>query len=244
MNRCLAAIGSGFLVLVASVLSAHAVTITYGAPGSETPAFAGASVLNFDAVPLGPLGSYNFGDGTLTGGGAVVSGSLVNRYAAPAGDSTRYLTVAYGAPVGSATLLFINPENYFGLYWGSIDSYNSITFELDGQTIATYTGSQLPAPVQANGDQQSPLSNRYVNFFFGAQFFDEVVLHTTNYAFESDNIAYADPPVPVPEPGTLVSLLGALAGMGMWSWLRNRERTRSRALASQSVTSTDHISPC
>jgi len=203
--------------------SAHAVTITYGAAGSESPSFAGATVLDFNAVPLGAVGSYNFGDGTLTGDGAVVSGSVVNRYAAPAGDSTRYLTIAYASPVGSATLAFNAPENYFGLYWGSIDSYNSISFELNGQVIASFTGTQLPSPIQANGDQQSSLSNRYVNFFFGTQFFDEVVLHTTNYAFESDNIAYADPPAAVPEPGSLLTLLSALMGTCAWSRLRRRK---------------------
>ncbi|MFZ0694189.1 MAG: PEP-CTERM sorting domain-containing protein [Alphaproteobacteria bacterium] len=209
--------------------SAHATVITYGVPGSLTPGYSGATVITFDALTLGPVNSYNFGDGTLTGDGAVVQGSVVNRYAAPVGDLSQYFTVGYAAPVGSATFAFNEPLNYFGLYWGSIDAYNSIAFELNGIVIASYTGDQLPAPIQANGNQQSSLSSRYVNFFLGSENYNEVVLSSTNYAFESDNIAYADPPAPVPEPSSGL-LFATVLLVGSVGW---RLRATSQAAIRQ-----------
>ena len=112
-------------------------------------------------------------------------------------------------------LVFSSQEYYFGLYWGSIDSYNTITFLRDQGQIATFSGDAIAdlTGLIADGEQQSPLSNRYVNFYLGAVFYDEVILSTSNFAFEVDNIAFGDPPVPVAEPATLVLLGSALYGL-------------------------------
>jgi PEP-CTERM motif len=114
-------------------------------------------------------------------------------------------------------LVFSSPENYFGLYWGSMDSYNTIAFLRDQGQIATFSGGAIAGPtgLVVGGDQQSPLSNCYVNFYLGASFYDEVILSTSNFAFEVDNIACGDPPVPVSEPGTLMLLGSALYGRFM-----------------------------
>jgi hypothetical protein len=104
-----------------------------------------------------------------------------------------------------------------------MDSYNTITFLRDQGQIATFSGAAIAGltGLVADGDQQSPLSNRYVNFDFGAAFYDEVVLSTSNFAFEVDNIAFGDPPVPVSEPGTLMLLGSALYGF----FIRRRRST-------------------
>jgi hypothetical protein len=90
-----------------------------------------------------------------------------------------------------------------GLYWGSMDSYDAITFLRDQGQIATFSGAAIAGltGLVVDGDQQSPLSNRYVNFYLGASFYDEVILSASNFAFEVDNIACGDPSVPVSEPG-------------------------------------------
>jgi hypothetical protein len=93
------------------------------------------------------------------------------------------------------------------LYWGSIHTYNSITFKRAGSIIKTYTGLEIAPP--ANGDQSSAVTNKYVNFFASAgESFDEVVFSSTGNAFESDNRAYRA----VLEPASIVGLLtvGAL----------------------------------
>jgi hypothetical protein len=58
-------------------------------------------------------------------------------------------------------LVFSSPENYFGLYWGSMDSYNTITFLRDQGQIATFSGAAIAGltGLVVDGDQQSPLPN-------------------------------------------------------------------------------------
>ena len=70
-------------------------------------------------------------------------------------------------------------------------------------------------PLLANGGQTSWASNRYVNFFFtGGNLFDRIVLTSTNYAFESDNHAFANIKKSVPEPGTMARFGLGLMGLG------------------------------
>jgi fibronectin-binding autotransporter adhesin len=93
-------------------------------------------------------------------------------------------------------LAFTDPQNFFGLYWGSMDDYNSISFLKNQKQIAMFSGTVIASltGLAANGDQQSPYSNRYVNFNLGEIFYDEVILATTDFGFEVDNIASGDPP--------------------------------------------------
>ena len=143
----------------------------------------------------------------------MLSGSLSGKYATPAGDSTPYLSVAYPLQVGLETFT-ADPGvsyNYFGLYWGSIDGYNSLSFYSGNTLVASVTGTDVIAAGARLGDQMAPGANRYVNFTFTDTSFDRIVFNTTQYAFESDNHAYAN----VPEPASLglfgLGLLGAAA---------------------------------
>jgi VCBS repeat-containing protein len=99
-------------------------------------------------------------------------------------DTTKYLSIGGN---GTETITFASEMNAFGLYWGSLDSYNSIKF-YDGNTlVATYTGADI-SPLFSDGNQGSFNSNGYVQFT-GLHSFDKVVLASSSNAFEIDNIS-------------------------------------------------------
>jgi hypothetical protein len=205
-------------VAVASLLAASqsaqstSVSVSAEAPSALLPSLPLATVLTFDDLPVGSLSSYRFRGGTLSGSGAEEDTSLVGEYAQPAGDATGFLTVSYPYPSGAVNLVFTNPENYFGLYWGSMDSYNSVTFLKNAEQIATYSGTHIArlTGLVANGQQQSVWSNRYIEFNFGTDLYDQVILSTTDFGFEVDNIAFGDPPSPVSEPDTRIVLVSSV----------------------------------
>src|SRR5216684_4818650 len=80
----------------------------------------------------------------------------------------------------------------FGLYWGSIDTYNSVEFLLNGAQVgAIIKGSDLVVPIEASGNQLGPDSNAYITF--SNLLFDEVVLSSSGNSFEFTNVAAAAP---------------------------------------------------
>jgi hypothetical protein len=199
------------------VSSAHAgVIYSYENAGVLTSQVAGATTIDFND---GTCGAYAH----CSGHGGIVTGSVSGQYATPFGISDRYMTVGNG----SASLALDRSYDYFGLYWGSIDTYNHLSFYLGDRLVDTFSGSDLP-PLVADGNQTAWSSNRYLNFFFTeGDLFDRVVVRSDGYAFESDNHAVAA--VSVPEPGTLALLAAGLLGIGVG------RRRRSKALAKRAV---------
>lgn len=203
--------------------TASATTIDYAstmdADGVQTTTVAGATTIDFNDGSCG----YS----SCSGNYAILNGSASSHNAAPATgsgtvDSTDYLSVPNDLSQNpqSATFDLGTTANYFGLLWGSIDSYNTIDFLLDGTSVASFIGSDITTPNAANGDQASPTTNTYVNFY-DLPTFDEVTLASTSYAFESDNHAYATiGSSDVPEPGNLA--LFGLAAIGLFAAFRRR----------------------
>ena len=165
--------------------------------------------------------TVDFNDGTI---GAYIATALAeytifstqsgtNQSAPPAGVNSNYLSVPNPIQSGTAEFGLGGNYDYFGLFWGSVDSYNTLSFWSAGTQVVSFTGSQI-TPLLANGNQTSDLSNRYVNFFFnGGVTFDTVRLKSTNYAFETDNHSFGV----VPEP-SIIALFGlGLLGLGFAS---------------------------
>ncbi|HEU0146377.1 MAG TPA: FecR domain-containing protein, partial [Bradyrhizobium sp.] len=115
-------------------------------------------------------------------------------------DSSNYLSVGEAA---HETITFDHQQNSFGLYWGSVDSFNSIQFYNGDKLVASYDGSDI-APLLANGGQNSFDSNGYVELLDLAPF-TKVVL-SSSQAFELDNVSsgYLD--------DSHVKLAGPIAG--------------------------------
>ena len=207
-------------VIVGITGTVGAVSINYdyllSADDTLTTPYSWATVETFDGDLLW----------TWSGSGEVVSGALSGKYAAPynnvlmlAADQTNYVTVpdpdggssgAYAADLGGT-------YNYFGIFWGSVDTYNTLSFFNGGSQVASYNGSAITTPNVANGNQSAPYSNLYVNFL-DLPAFDSFMMTSTNFAFEADNIAVGT--TPVPEPASLMLMLGGLSGV---AFIRKRK---------------------
>jgi len=197
---------------IATVANADIITFNYvnvgGLPSSPV---AGAIVETFE-------GSLAW---TWTGSYAVLDGTT-NQNSAPwnpislAKETTKYVSVPEpgGLPAVSVSVTNLNGSyNYFGIWWGSMDTYNTLQLLLEDTVVATLTGSAVADP-NATGDQVLPATNRYVNIFLeeGKQF-DNFRMTSDNYAFEADNIALATTQ-PIPEPVSMLLFGTGLVGIG------------------------------
>ena len=188
--------------LTQNIISAGSGGPSILAQGVNTNAI-GLATETFDAQPAGSLSNNGAGhgnffsaalDATFSGSGdaGVVNGSLADITGAPfvgpvpgSADATNYLSIGAG---GTETITFAALENTFGLYWGSVDTFNTLDFYNGTTLVASFTGNDV-SPLFATGNLGSFSSNGYVEFL-GLASFDKVVLGTgSTNAFEVDNIS-------------------------------------------------------
>jgi hypothetical protein len=213
----LAASFAASALLIATAANATTVTFTEGgAPGGT------AGVIS----AIAPT-TFNF-DAGIPGQFTNVTGAMINPInnvgisAPPFGDTTHYLSIGSAAPPTETALLTLSaPVTYLGLYWGSVDTYNTISF-LDslGNVITTtglnntnYTGSDILNP--ANGFQGAG-GSAYVNFFFSGGEVSKVFFSSDQKAFEIDNIAAG-----VPEASTWAMMILGFLGLGFLGYRRS-----------------------
>ena len=130
-------------------------------------------------------------------------------YASPLGDTTNYMAVLGG---GSEEIAYSSFNTSFGLYWGSVDTYNSLAFYSGSVLVATITGAESIA-LSANGGQTDYASNAYV-WITALPQFDRVFAASSSNAFEFDNIVAGSATTSFP-PRSLTLDLGHAA-----VWLR------------------------
>ncbi|MGV8835455.1 Npun_F0296 family exosortase-dependent surface protein [Cellvibrio sp.] len=179
--------------------------------GDVASSVAGATTVDFNS---------GCGYASCSGDFALVTGNQSGKYAQPLGVNSQYLTVPNPSPTTQSALFTLgSAADYFGIFWGSIDSYNFISFYLGNDLIASFSGSDIVGQF-ANGNQLSLNSNRYINFDFGSESYDSVKLTSNGFAFESDNHAFKKL-VSVTEPTTALLLLLGLVGLTL---ARRQER--------------------
>jgi hypothetical protein len=230
LRRC-AAFGALIVSLAGTNPDARAGGLTVSASVGGAPT--GVSYANFDNLPLGNTGGVSGGISvSFTGDGQAVQGSQSDVYAAPylsngngtlfgdpnnGPDATTYLTTG----VGSVILTMPGQEMYLGLLWGSVDTYNTLSFYEGSTLIGSVTGTQVTA--SADGDQGQN-GTFYVNIN-STESFNQVVATSSSYAFEFDNVAYN--PSSVPEPSSFA--LGIAGFMGLLPCYLRRRGLRPRA---------------
>jgi hypothetical protein len=189
---------------------ATTMTVTVNNTSGMFSSVAGATTNTFNSAPLsGTFSPYVENGITYSGDFGFYQGSTDGYHRAPTNDNTTYISVPRdnAGPSASFTLTgFAAGTNYFGLYWGSLDDYNSITFS-NGVDSVTLTGTQLHnltgVPFDCPPCGQAAATTYYN--FFASEAFTTVTLSSTNRALETDNHAFAT----VPEPSSL-----ALFGSG------------------------------
>lgn len=183
-------------------------TMTVSPPGQMTTSVTGAATLETFNSGILPAGytvvscKYPAGCGVL---------SPATHHDNPTGDTTDFLATGQGTiTIDLATIessFGLKSIDYFGLYWGSIDPYNSVSFWDGSHEVDSFTGTQVASTAAAMG---IPLtlgkSSLFVNFFANGNTWTTIELTSTSPNFESDNHAFG----PVPEPATM-----ALMGLGL-----------------------------
>jgi hypothetical protein len=173
-------------------------------------------------------GTFTQSGATFSGDGILMTnptpGSSLGLYAEPYGDTTQYLTVQPHGP--NETVTFGSAYTNLGLYWGSMDNYNSIEFYNGTTLLDTVTGTQaalsIPALSGAQGLQTDYANNRFITISnidgIGASF-TSIVLNSTSNSFELDNLSWGNNSItgkfsatPLPPAVTLFSAGLALLG--------------------------------
>ncbi|NDJ21385.1 PEP-CTERM sorting domain-containing protein [Nostoc sp. B(2019)] len=227
-----ALVGATFIFMGAN--PAGAVSLTQG---GSTPVVGEGQYTNIQGAQ-----TINFNDGVAPSSGyvnysatnGIVQGSVSGQYATPFGNTSKYLTISptgekidgkdFAGNSGDITINFAQNLDYFGFYWGSIDTYNFVDVYSGGVLLKTFNGADVPdAP--ANGEQSGSTNNVYINLLADTskgETFDKVVLRSTGRAFETDNHSYRL--ASVPESSSTLGLL-AFGVLSAGSFVKRKSKT-------------------
>ena len=158
---------------------------------------------------------------SLSGTAVLFTGSTADLSAAPATSGATFDTTQYLSVQGGQTATLDTPLlSSVSFYVGSLDGFNSFTFNLADGSTEVVTGSTLDAlpGTDANGDQTGFTTNGRLTFSFNSAIDSVVFASGTNSLEISDVGALAV----IPEPGTWAMMI---LGLGCAGGLLRRRRT-------------------
>ena len=188
------------LATIVVAQGANAAAVTLNTTLSSLPSNASVNVLDLGKAGTAGLVTSQelyFGAGNtiqFAGTAGVYDGSKTSVAAAPYTSSgvqkTNYLAAE---PSGNVTINYSSDQAYFGMNWGSVDAYNTLSFYEGSTLVASYTGGQITP--NDKGSQAADGSD-IVNFNFSNGGYNKVVMASTSAAFEFDMIASSTTAVP------------------------------------------------
>jgi hypothetical protein len=200
---------------------------------------------NFDSRKAGAADATLLPSGiqiSFQGNAAPVLGSAASLYVAPelsgangtgfgAGgttqksgpDRTIYLSTGSSdvSPGAKVQLLMPGAQRYFGLLWGSVDANDALSFYSGATLVGSLDGTDISVASGVDGTQGAA-GTSYANVLFtGDASYDRVILSSTQYAFEFDDVAFSER-APIPEPMTGAVVGTAVLGLGLARLSRRR----------------------
>jgi hypothetical protein len=193
-------------------LGASAIAVATLLAGAAQAANTDMTLVNhtaFDNTSGTPTFTFDTGTPLVSALGSFTGGALrtgtTGDSAAPAGDSTQYLSVLGGS---SATFT-ANPGveiTEMQIYIGSLDTYNSI--QVSG--FDALGGFDLLPP--ANGGQSSGATNQWFDIKFNTPM-TSITFSSNQNSFEFDNVNFIT--AGVPEPGVWTMMIAGFGLLGM-----------------------------
>ena len=216
MNR--SSLLTGLIASTAILISASAhaaIVVTVGGvagPAGQTSSFA-PTTFNFNVAGTFPVFTPAAGVVTFqTGSGAGVDN--------PSGDTTQFASVgtAPNGSVGSPAIASINTiaagTKYVGLYWGSLDTYNTLsitdssgTYDICSSCVGFGSGVLTPGGT----------ISQYVNISDTLDI-TKITFKSTGVAFEFDNLTLAGA---VPEASTWAMMILGFLGVGFFGYRKS-----------------------
>jgi hypothetical protein len=204
-----AAVSAG--LLVSSSANAAIISVTSGGVADATSGQVSAFASAPGAVTYDMSSNPGFGGDPV----AFVTGSSSGQYATPFGDTTQFASVGTLTAPATSTLLLSGSSNYVGLYWGSIDGYNSLIItDASGDHVvnsANYASVLTPP----NGDQGAD-GSLYINIFTDSAI-TKLTFFSNQAAFEFDNLTVAA----VPEASTWAMMILGFLGLGFLGYRKS-----------------------
>jgi hypothetical protein len=197
-------------LLISAAANASVVVTEGGAPagdGSNLVSLFAPTTFNFNTAATTPTFS---GDPVL-----ITSGTNPNNNAQPFNDTTQYASVGTLVTPATSTLTSPFSGNYLGLYWGSIDLYNSITITDTSGISTVINATNYPVLNPANGSQALG-GSAYVNIFDSLNI-TGITFASGSKAFEFDNLTIAA----VPEASTWAMMILGFLGLGFLGYRKS-----------------------